>query len=246
MFKPMLSATYEDRFKPKYPVLASPKLDGIRLIMVDGKPMTRSLKKPLPNLAIRAVLEGLPWFDGEILVGNPSDPCVCARTQSVVTSRVCEDEALFNEWRYYIFDFVADLPFLGRYNGLKRIIDANVKLRPELEGKLVLVEHKTIRNENELYTYEDECVSQGYEGIMVRDPNGPYKFGRSTAKERYLTKFKRWEDTEGIVLEVYEELHNGNEAFINALGKTERSSHKENKTGTEYSAATTVTSSIHA
>jgi DNA ligase-1 len=38
-------------------------------------------------------------------------------------------------------------------------------------------------------------------------------------------------DTEAVVVGVYEEMHNGNEATTNALGRTERSSHQDNKVG---------------
>jgi DNA ligase-1 len=66
---------------------------------------------------------------------------------------------------------------------------------------------------------------------MLRDPQGFYKWGRATPKSGILTKIKRWEDAEARILSTYEEMHNGNEAKTNALGKTERSSHKDNKTG---------------
>lgn len=231
-FAPLLSATYEDKYKPNYPVLASPKFDGIRLIMIDGNPMTRSLKDKVKNLRIQSALSGLPGFDGELLVGNPADSAVCARTQSVVMSRACKDEDLFNEWRYYIFDLAeptqAHLPFEQRYLGLHAIQQATLRRRPDLDGKLVIVKHEMIRDEDSLFRYEDTCVEQGYEGIMIRSLDGYYKWGRATAKERILTKLKRWEDAEGVVVDVHEEMHNGNEVFTNPLGKAERSSHQEN------------------
>jgi hypothetical protein len=66
---------------------------------------------------------------------------------------------------------------------------------------------------------------------MLRDPNGPYKFGRSTRKEGYLLKLKRFCDSEAEVIGVVELMHNGNEAKTNALGRTERSTRKAGKTG---------------
>lgn len=71
----------------------------------------------------------------------------------------------------------------------------------------------------------------GYEGVMLRKLRGPdsqYKFGRATAKSNTLLKLKRFTDAEYRVVDMVERLHNGNEAVTNAIGRTERSSHKEN------------------
>lgn len=232
-FAPLLSATYTPKFPIQYPVLASPKLDGIRVIIVDGVPMTRSLKKPVPNKFIQRMLGGLPWLDGEITIGEPVGEEVCALTESGVMS--ASKPALEEDFIYHIFDLAnptqAHLPFETRFRGLKPILESILERRPFLEPHLRIVPHRRIKDELDLNMYEDSCVADGYEGIMIRSLHGHYKHGRSTAKERILTKIKRWEDCEAIITEVHEELHNANEATINALGKTERSSHKENKIG---------------
>ena len=63
---------------------------------------------------------------------------------------------------------------------------------------------------------------------MVRSPSSPYKQGRATFKEGYLTKIKPFSDSEATVVGFEERMHNANTATTNALGRTERSSHKEN------------------
>lgn len=222
--KPMLSATYEERFAPAKPVLGSPKLDGFRCLIVDGVPMTRSLKKPLPNLHVRNALAGLPWLDGELLVGNPTAAGVLRATQSGINSEDGEPD-----WVYYVFDMcaptLATTPFAQRLRLAQDTVLAlnhpRVKFHP----------HILCENKEEIFAYEDECVKAGYEGLMIRDPDGPYKWGRATAKSGLLTKIKRWEDAEAEVVGVYEEEENQNEAKKNALGRTERSSHKANKVG---------------
>ena len=75
---------------------------------------------------------------------------------------------------------------------------------------------------------------------MVRSLGGPYKQGRSTEKEGYLLKIKRFEDAEAEVIGFEERMHNGNSATTNALGRTERSSHKENLIGRGDLGALTV------
>lgn len=228
-FKPMLSATYDPKVAIKFPVLASPKLDGFRCLIVDGVPMTRSLKHPVPNKEVQRQLAGLPWFDGELLVGEPNAPGVLRKTQSGINS---EDGS--PDWTYYVFDTCdpteVEVPFQQR---LKRIEDRVIRARAKMAEphRLVHLPHRYLYDRMELSHYEQEVVAAGYEGVMIRDPLGTYKWGRSTVREAGLIKIKRWEDAEARIVGVFEELENRNEATINALGKTERSSHKDNKIG---------------
>jgi DNA ligase-1 len=68
------------------------------------------------------------------------------------------------------------------------------------------------------------------EGVILRDPAGLYKFGRS-GKTGPLLKVKRFIDFEAEVVGVYEEMHNANEAKTNELGRTERSTAKAGLVG---------------
>ena len=74
-------------------------------------------------------------------------------------------------------------------------------------------------------------LQMGYEGVMIRDPHGYYKNGRSTTNEGTLLKLKRFMDAEYEVVGFEERMHNGNEAIKDELGHTKRSSHAENKVG---------------
>jgi DNA ligase-1 len=74
-----------------------------------------------------------------------------------------------------------------------------------------------------MLAYEAAKVEEGYEGIILRSPNAPYKFGRSTVREGYLLKVKRFEDSEAEIIGFDEEMFNGNEAQTNELGRTKRS-----------------------
>jgi DNA ligase-1 len=94
-----------------------------------------------------------------------------------------------------------------------------------------IVPQITIRTPAELLEYEEECLNQGYEGVMIRSVDGPYKFGRSTAREGYLLKFKRFEDAEAEIIGFEERMHNGNELTRDLLGRAERSSHQANMVG---------------
>ena len=81
--------------------------------------------------------------------------------------------------------------------------------------------------------YELKVLSQGYEGVMIRKPDTLYKNGRSTIKSGELLKLKRFSDSEGIIKYCLPLMHNNNEAIINELGYTSRSTCKDNKIADE-------------
>jgi DNA ligase-1 len=85
-----------------------------------------------------------------------------------------------------------------------------------------------INDQEELDRYEAWALTEGYEGVMVRDPEGLYKFGRATARGGELTKIKRFVDGEAVVVGVEERMHNENPAEEDELGNTKRSTHQEN------------------
>ena len=70
---------------------------------------------------------------------------------------------------------------------------------------------------------EERCVGDGYEGVMIRTPHSHYKCGRSTEREGYLLKIKRFEDAEAVVLDTYEGMSNLNPAEKDNFGRTKRS-----------------------
>jgi DNA ligase-1 len=125
--------------------------------------------------------------------------------------------------RFYVFD---DITWPERrYDDRRPRIDTS-------DGEhLVEVSQAFVHDLDELLNMEQRYLGMGYEGLILRDPNGKYKFGRSTTKEGILLKLKRMETDEAVVIAVVEEMHNGNEATTSELGRTKRSSHKENRTG---------------
>ena len=221
-FKPLLSAKADksDLHRLTYPLLASPKLDGIRAVVLNGQLVSRTLK-PIPNNFIRNALshpefEGL---DGELIVGDPTDPGIYLKTNSAVMSVEGEPD-----YTYFVFDrHNLTAPFSERLNSLAPVSHSGCSIS--------VLGHMVVPDENALVVYQEWCLKQGFEGVMLRKPTASYKFGRSTLKEQTLVKLKVFDDSEATILAMTEEMHNANEATTNALGHTERSSHKENKVG---------------
>lgn len=220
--KPLLAATIESWDDVKFPVMASYKLDGIRCLTDVIKAKTRSLKD-VPNAYAQDKMQrwGLKRFDGELIVGEPNDPLCYTITSSGIMSRGGTPD--FRLWAFDTWEpRYADWTFHDRH----RYIQDYIAIYND--PRLVLLEHFWIENLEDLMKFEASAVAQGYEGIMIRDPNGVYKHGRSTLKEGILCKVKRFVDTEGVVVGFKERMHNANEATINALGYTERSGHQDN------------------
>lgn len=217
-FRPML-ASPADLKMLRFPLLGSPKLDGIRALKYRGRLLSRTLKN-IPNLHVRKAAEG--WadgLDGELIVGDPTDKDVYRNTVSGVMAA-----AGVPNFTYWIFD-------IHERDGRYADILHELQLHSTAHASIAVLPQKLLSSVDDVLQYEDERVNEGYEGVILRDPSAPYKFGRSTAREGYLLKLKRFEDSEAEILDVIEEMHNGNEATTNELGRTKRSSHQENKTG---------------
>lgn len=216
MIKPMLGIAV-DTTKLVFPIYASPKLDGIRVIIKDNQVLSRN-GKPIPNMFVQSLLKSYHGLDGELIVGHPTHPNVFQLT----TSGVMSVEGVPNV-RLYVFDcWYAKGGIDTRYNEVLKIVWDNPIADIEVVPQII------INSLEELYEFEEDCLEKGYEGVMLRYPNAPYKNGRSTVKEGALLKLKRFSDSEAVILGMEPLLRNHNEATKNALGLTERSSHKDN------------------
>ncbi len=207
--KPMLASKCESPHLLPFPVLATPKLDGIRCLKLGGKALTRSFK-PISNRFAREWIEAnLPdGLDGELMLRGGT----FSETTSAIGARDGQPDFVF-----HVFDYVTDsisTPYRQRMETLAAMPDSPriVKVLPVL-----------IPNASALAAYEEECIAAGYEGVMVRTPNSPYKCGRSTEREAWLLKIKRFEDAEAMVLASYEGMTNQNAAELDAFGRTKRS-----------------------
>lgn len=200
----------------QYPVLATPKIDGIRCVMRKGRARTYSLKL-VPNKFIRRTLRGAPPFDGELAVGTNFQDC---------TSGIMSYEGK-PDFRYYVFDYITPDPLTQYKDRIKSRDGALEVLTPKQRKRVVLLKVKVCRNAKELRRYRKWCLKQGYEGVVFRTPDGPYKWGRSTFKEQFALKLKPFKDAEGVIVGFVEEYENTNKKEVNEHGLTERSSKQD-------------------
>lgn len=224
IFKPLLAATLdrvEDlKFDDVDYWLASPKLDGVRCLLMNGQAVSRSLK-PLPNQFLQTELGhlGVP-LDGELVVGDMRHPLCFQHSQSGLMSRDGRPQ-----FTYWVFDdHKVGLPFEERLKVVKAEVTG-------LHKRVQLVPHRQIRSAEQLLEYEGQLLAGGFEGVMLRHPLGRYKHGRSTLREGHMLKLKRFADAEAIVLDVLELMENQNAPTKDHLGHQVRSSHQAGKAG---------------
>lgn len=222
-FRPMLAPgedpmSFPDYFKKlRYPLLASPKFDGIRCVIKNRNAMSRSFKL-LPSAQVQETFVLQEHLDGELIEGKPTDFGVYNRTQSHVMSY---DKP--GNLAYYVFDYAhpdwLNKPFYERLSQAKGLL-------PRVPG-FYMIEHREIEDEDELLGYEDEQLRLGFEGIMMRDPIGKYKPGRGTFNEGLIYKLKRFADGEGVIIDIVEGFTNENEKTKDELGYATRSERAE-------------------
>lgn len=218
-FRPMRAADV-DYDKLKFPYMLTPKLDGHRCIIVDGVAMTSTMK-PFPNKHVQELF-GRPEYnglDGELIVGDPTAEDVFEKTSSGVRSVEGEPDVWF-----HVFDIV------GEGTAINRVVKALDLLNKHQENnKVTWVMVKFVHDKQHLDFLTEECLRLGYEGVMLRHTESPYKQGRATVKENYLLKVKPMEDAEARIIAINEQMANTNEAKKDELGRTKRSTAKAGK-----------------
>jgi len=204
-------------------MIASPKLDGIRCTIQDGIALSRSLK-PIRNEHIQFILgrEEFNGLDGEIISGDPTADDVYRITNGNVMRSTGTPEFTF-----WIFDSINEEAAHTIYE--ERLFEISHIDPTGIHPYIQMLKSTNIKTLKELHAYEEKCLNEGFEGVILRAPGKFYKHGRSTAKECGLLKVKRFSDSEATILGMEEQMKNNNEKKVNELGRGQRSSHKENK-----------------
>lgn len=219
-FRPLLGAKIDDldhlfKLHRNVPFFASYKLDGIRAVKYGPELVSRSLKT-IPNRAIRSLLGDVPsGWDGELIVAEPNAPDVYRRTDS----QVMRLNGVATQTRFFVFD---NCEAVGDF-------EARLATLHDLPPHTVKHDQHLCSSPEEVLALESTALKLGYEGLVLRHPGGRYKSGRSTLREGYLLKLKRFTDEEATVIGFQELLHNANEADTDERGYTKRSSHQANK-----------------
>lgn len=203
---PMLAHDYEDhKHKVTYPTIVQHKFDGLRCIAVvkGGKcrlySRTRKEFKTVPHINEHVEdlcrINNMPdvMFDGELYSHEYRDNFEDIASL-IKRGEVHPDVGVID---YFIYDLPSqhNVNYEGRFLTLKTIFAGKNGHR-----NLVRVPSFNIKNVDELKPKHDKFVADGYEGLMVRDPDAPYYFKRTHA----LLKYKVFRDEEFVIVGVKE------------------------------------------
>ena len=207
----------------KFPIYVSTKLDGIRALVIDGVVYSRSLK-PIRNKHVQKLFGKSEYngFDGELICGDIYAKDVFQKTTSGVMSEDGEPDVT-----YYVFDIFTN----NTETYKERLYTLNDKLVLDQFPNVVATQQWYIQTKEELTELLSKEKVKGGEGLIGRNPNGVYKYGRSTPKEQLSMKFKFFVDSEFEIVAVHEQMENTNTLETNELGYAQRSTAKEGMVG---------------
>lgn len=202
---PMLAHDYTKvGHRMKYPCYVSPKLDGVRciarittdkvtFISRGGKPydVPQHLYEALQHLRFLMGAEQL-ILDGELYIhGKPLQDIVsCVKKHNSNTPKL----------EYWIFDIPIDEPWSVRMIDLELGLGSSA-LDGYIPG-LVVVPNLIVNNEDEARVHLRSYMEEGFEGLMLRSPDGVYEFNHRSSG---LMKWKEFQEIEALVVGVTED-----------------------------------------
>jgi DNA ligase-1 len=202
---PMLALDYHKHgHRIVYPAGVQPKLDGIRAFLTreteDLVRITSRTGKEIDNLPhiARWAFENMEpgtTLDGEIyLHGVELEDIRCAMlTPSEVTPTL----------EFWVFDIAIEGADNGRRGGI-----LGMGLVPS--GPIRLVETKLVASEGEMKEYHKAYVNSGFEGTIVRNREGLYRFNHRSPD---LQKYKDMLDSEYTIVSTYPD----KDGFVNFM-----------------------------
>ena len=187
----------------KYPVRVEAKLDGLRVIAVKESGnvsfYTRNgtVLETLPILG--SFLESIEIdnvvFDGEVMGKDWNDSA-----SVLMSSKKKKDDS---DMVYHIFDVVTLEGWKKQECHLKyseRLEVLRLAFKDHLNQTQVrFVKNKNCVDENEIKEFYLECLSEGYEGVMLKDDAAKYQWKRSKS----ILKLKPVTTHEGVIVGWY-------------------------------------------
>lgn len=221
-------ASDADEAKLKFPLIAQPKVDGVRGLNLLGTLTGRSLKQHANKFttAFFSTSEFL-GFDGELAAERDTHPDLCRLTTSALNTIAGEPFTLWWLFDYIVVGQTKHLPYSERYAQLHRRVTELKASGSIAAQRLRVVPAVRCETLAQLLEWDARWLDEGYEGSIVRDPNGMHKEGRSTIREGGLLRIKRFVEEDALVVELHEGETNTNEAQRNELGLQYRTTHAE-------------------
>ena len=213
----MLAQKYnEHKDKIKFPCAAQPKLDGIRDVTkkdsgggttTDVRMYSRGRKEFTSCTHIKAELQDFyksdetAILDGELYthVYKNDFQAICKAVKKTALHATPADIALQRKVQYHIYD-APRIAGLTESDPFRKRQEAIAKAFKGYKNIVVVETVYDIQNEAELLALKERWISEGNEGIMVRNQDAPYEGKRSYN----LQKWKDFIDEEFLIVGVNE------------------------------------------
>jgi DNA ligase-1 len=210
------------------PFMASTKLDGVRCIFKNGEMLSRSFKpieskqlnQRFAHMKLLSMTTGL-IYDGELY----SHELNFQELMHFVRTEDLKDEALPESIEFNFFDAV-DM------QNLQLTAKERLELYKDLKLTHVkVIEQRTISTPEEARAMFKEVTDNGYEGLILKNPDSLYKFGRVTSKSGDGYKFKPYVtyDAKIIGVEQATKVDPNAERKVNELGYHKTSQKKDDR-----------------
>jgi len=193
----------------RYPCLVQKKLDGVRTI---------ALVEPQENSVTYYSRNGKQFmnfncFDKELLQLSYKEPKMF--DGEVIGPRGDDFRGIMQQCRrkydvepnglnFNVFDWMPIHHFTRQVATLlqRDRTDCLVELseKRDIQQRVFVIEGQLCNNEEELMAYYDQCVNEGYEGVIIKDLDGEYEFKRSVS----WIKMKPNETVDLKVIEIQE------------------------------------------
>lgn len=222
----MLAKTYTGKVWEKESVmLGQPKINGLRCLITASR--NNDMFKPY-NLKFQS-REGVVWNT----LGNLEDYLLSVLPASFVDNMIDEGWAMdgevylpgysVNDINHFVKDATApenkllqywsyDLAIEDMVQSKRDFIRYNIDTPTFKIGKnehinntdrLVILKSEEITNDAEAVKARNLCLGCGYEGLILRNPNAEYQFGRR--RVGYMEKFKTATEGDFKIIDIYKE-----------------------------------------
>ena len=182
---PMLAKTCR-LSKLSYPVIVSPKLDGMRAMFNNGQFKSRKNKIIDTVRHIKIDVNSNDWYlDGELYSHGDS-----FQTQMKLIKKYRKGET--ERIKFHIYDLYipdSNLSYTERHELLNKVLGTGFEIVP----------YKYVYNEKELKEEHKKNLENGYEGTMVRINDVPYELNKRSDS---LLKYKDFYDITAKIIDI--------------------------------------------
>lgn len=199
--RPMLAGAYDKKKRMVYPVYVQRKYDGVRCLayrdsrtgsieLMSRQGIKFQLMTHLED-ELMGIFERYPdvILDGE-LYSNELEFSDISGAVRLRRERGTESEASrLRKIEYHVYDVIILNEIRKPYRERLEWLLFHFTEMPHVK----LVESLIANNAVDIKTYHDSFVQNGYEGLIIRLPDGPYEIQK---RSRYLLKYKEFQDEE--------------------------------------------------